>query len=111
MITIEVGDRVHARLYNNETGSAAIQEFVVSGIDKAVYSGGALPCDTSAGWTIELLEKSVNNLNLPVAISEITAYSPSGGQQHLVGKGENWMTPAGQSYSVRQIASWVPGHV
>jgi len=111
MTTIEVGDKVHARLYNAETGTAAVQEFVVVSIEGALYFGGAITCDTSAGWTVEVIEKGLSNLNLPTALSEITAYGLYDNSTRLMGKGENWVTLDGQSYPVRQIFRWVPGHV
>ena len=111
MTTPEIGDRVHARLYNHETGSAAIQEFLVSSIEGTTYLGGALPCDTASGWTVEVIEKAINNLNLPPVLSEITAYGLYDNPTHIIGKGENWMTLEGQNYPVRQIFRWVPGHV
>lgn len=110
-VYIEVGDRVHARLYNHETGNVAIQEFVVSSVNGSTYNGGALPCDTEQGWEVELIEKGFSNLNLPETISEITAYNSSEVPQHLIGKGQNWMTPSGETYPVRQIFRWVPDHV
>ena len=109
--TIEVGDRVHARLYDQETGNVALQEFVVSSIKSKVYLGGALPCDTKNGWTVELLEKSLENLNLPQTISEITAYDVYGTPHHLIGKNDNWMTQDGAPFPVRQIFKWVAEHV
>jgi hypothetical protein len=108
---VKVGDRVHARFYVHETGNVAIQEFIVSAIEGSLYLGGALPCDIEEGWTVELIEKSPENLDLPNTISEITAYDLNGFTQHLIGKEQNWMTPSGEKYPVRQISKWVPGHL
>jgi nitrogen fixation protein len=110
-ITVELGDRVHARLYNAETGNVAIQEFVVSSVDSGVYGGGAIICDTKNGWTVELIEKSSENLRLPLTISEITAFDSESVSHHLIGKADSWMTTSGTQFPVKRIFRWVHDHV
>jgi hypothetical protein len=109
--TIEVGDVVHARFYNVDRSSVAIQEFTVSEIEGTVYRGGPLECDTSQGWELELLRKDPALLNLPTTISEITAYNHSHRAVHLTGKGDLWKTETGEEYPVSQILSWENGHI
>jgi nitrogen fixation protein len=109
--TIEVGDIVHARVYNVDRSSVAIQEFTVSEIDGTIYRGGALDCDTAQGWELELLRKSPELLNLPTTIAEITVYDHSHRAHHLTGKGDLWKTDSGEEYPVSQILSWENGHV
>lgn len=109
--SIEVGDTVHARIYNEDRSSVAFQDFVVTEIDGNIYRGGALECNTELGWELELLRKSPALLNLPTTISEITAYDHSHRPTYLVGKGDVWKTESGEEYPVSQILSWENGHV
>jgi nitrogen fixation protein len=109
--TIEVGDTVHARIYNEDKSSVAIQEFIVTEIEGTVYRGGALDCDLASGWELELLRKSPELLALPETISEITAYDHSRRAIYLTGKGESWRTESGEEFPVSQILSWENGHI
>jgi hypothetical protein len=108
---IEVGDSVHARFYNADRSSVAIQDFEVTEIDGTVYKGGALDCDTSLGWELELVCKSLESLGLPESIAEITAYNVSGRAVYLTGKGVSWKTESGEEFPVSQILSWENGHI
>ena len=113
MITynIQPGDLVHARFYADDRSNVAIQDFYVSEIDGAVYKGGALPCDTSAGWEIELRAKSLENLALPATLSEITALLYNGQEVHAFGKGTSWTRESGEPLNVDHIFAWAEGHI
>ena len=50
---IQVNDIVLATLQNGK--SVATQNFTVTEIDGTKYLGGALECDTDAGWVVEVL--------------------------------------------------------
>jgi len=65
---IQVNDIVRATLQDGK--STAVQNFTVSEIDGTKYFGGALECDTEAGWVVEILRKNIDNLALPETISE-----------------------------------------
>jgi len=109
--TIEVGDLVHARFYNEDRSRVMIQDFRVSIIDGTIYSGGAQDCDASAGWEIELVAKSFDNLNLPSEISEITAYDKYNKKHFLVGKQNSWRTEKGLPFNTVEIFRWEGGHI
>jgi len=107
---IEVGDFVHATLYNQETDSVLIQQFVVTGLDEelGLCTGGEIDCDFNNGWTVELISKGLDNLNLPTSISEIVATDKRGKSHHLVGKNTTWRDQDGKQFEVSEIVSWVP---
>ena len=109
--TIKLGDTVHARIYNEDRSSVAIQEFVVTEIDGNTYKGGAIECNAAAGWELERLRPTAENLGLPANLSEITAYSHDRRPFNLMGKGETWVTDAGESYPISQILAWDEGHI
>jgi predicted heme/steroid binding protein len=109
-MNIQVNDLVQARLYSIENDSMALQDFVVTAINGTSYEGGALPCDLSDGWIIELLRKSVGNLALPTTISEITVKDISNKEHSLVGKNDVWRDLNGQLFDVNLIIEWREGH-
>jgi hypothetical protein len=109
--TIQVGDYVHGRLYNEDRTNVAVQNFIVSEIDGTVYKGAVLDCDTSAGWEIELIRKSTTNLNLPSELSEITAYSKNDKKIYLTGKNKIWRDNNGKTVDPSTITKWEIGHV
>jgi hypothetical protein len=109
-MNIQVNDLVQARFYNEETGSMAMQDFVVTAINGTIYKGGALPCDLADGWTIELLRKNVENLALPTSISEITVKDISNKEHSLIGKNDVWRDLNGQLFDVNLIIEWREGH-
>jgi hypothetical protein len=111
---IQVGDFVHATLYNQSNDAVLIQQFVVTEIQEAselfggLYKGGEIDCELSNGWTVELIRKGLENLNLPAIISEIIATDKSGKTHSLIGKNTSWRDQDGKSYEVSEIVSWVP---
>jgi hypothetical protein len=109
-MNIQVNDLVQARLYNLENGSMAMQDFIVTAINGTSYEGGALPCDLSNGWSIELLRKNIKNLALPTTISEITIKDISNKEHRLVGKNDVWRDLNGQLFDVNLIIGWREGH-
>lgn len=108
---IEVGDFVHGRLYNEDRTNVAVQNFSVKFIDGTVYKGGVLDCDTSNGWSIELIRKAISNLNLPSELSEITGCDRSGKKIHLTGKARVWRDDKGRQIDIETLVSWENGHV
>lgn len=110
-IEIQVNDRVHARFYNSDRSQVAIQDFNVTSIEGTTYKGGAIDCDTSEGWEIELTAKNFANLNLPDMLSEITAYNAKGAPTYLTGKGLVWRDENGIQYGLEKVFSWENGHV
>lgn len=107
-IEIQVGDFVHATLYNANTDAVLIQQFVVTETDGIVFRGGELDCDITGNWTVELIRKGLENLNLPTTISEIVATDKRGNYHHLVGKNETWRDDNGALFDVADMVSWVP---
>ena len=111
---IQVGDFVHATLYNQSNDAVLIQQFVVTEIQEAselfggLYKGGEIDCEIDNGWTVELISKSLANLDLPTVISEIIATDKDGKTHSLVGKNTSWRDSDGKSFEVAQIVSWVP---
>ena len=110
MTNIQINDTVHATFYNESTNSTAAQSFKVTNIAGTLYEGGALPCDTSAGWTLEVVKKDFANLNLPTVISEITAKDVSNNEHKLVGKNDLWRDTNGKFFAVDLIIEWRDGH-
>lgn len=110
MPVIQVNDIIHASLHNAETGSTAVQRFKVSAINGTSYEGGAIPCDTAAGWYVELTKKDLANLSLPSTISEITAKDISGNSHYLTGKDLVWRDASGALFDVNLILEWKHGH-
>jgi hypothetical protein len=108
---IQVGDLVHARLYNEDRSSVAMQDFYVTEITGTVYQGGALDCDTTNGWEIELVNRPIELLGLPEALSEITVFDKNDKPFHVMGKGENWLTQDGEKMELWKIYRWVDGHI
>jgi hypothetical protein len=109
-IEIQVGDFVHATLFNQNNDSVLIQQFVVTeiGEESTTYRGGEIDCDLSSGWTVELISRGLENLNLPTSISEIIATDKRGNLHHLVGKNIIWRDQDGRPFEVSEIVSWVP---
>lgn len=106
---IELGDFVHATLFNEANDSVLIQQFAVTEIlDGSIYKGGELDCDTNGRWTVELISKSLENLNLPTTISEIVVTDKYGARHKLVGKNTSWRDEKGQLFDVINIVSWIP---
>ena len=108
---IEIGDFVHATLFNQNNDSVLIQQFVVTEIEEDLtytYKGGEIDCALDNGWTVELISKGLENLNLPTIISEIVATDKQGNTHKLVGKNTSWRDEDGKSYEVSEIVSWVP---
>ena len=110
-VIIEVGDYVHGRLYSEDRTNVVVQDFSVSSIDGTVYTGGVMDCDTSLGWEIELIRKSVPNLNLPQVLSEITGYDRYNKKIHLTGKARAWRDNRGAQIDVETLITWENGHV
>lgn len=110
-IQIEINDRVHARFYNENRTQVAVQNFTVTSIEGKVYKGGAMDCDTDAGWEIELIKKSRMNLNLPTELSEITVYNLKNVPTLLTGKGSVWRNNNGALYNLDNVFSWELGHI
>jgi len=110
-VQIQINDRVHARLYNEDRSQVAVQNFVVTAIDGSVYRGGVLDCDISAGWEIELIRKSLVNLNLPTTLSEITVYDKNNKPFLLTGKGEIWRDDRGRLFNLDSVFTWESGHI
>ena len=108
---LEVGDFVHGRLYSEDKVNVVVQEFIVSEIDNAIYKGGVLDCDTSAGWEIELIRKSTANLNLPSVLSEITGYDRKEKKYYLTGKSTVWRDSNGKTIDLSILTKWEIGHV
>ena len=107
-IEIQVGDFVHATYHNPETDAVVIQQFVVTEIyDSTLFKGGELDCDTTGNWTVELLSRGLENLNLPSVISEIIATDKRGNTHKLIGKNTSWRDENGKVYEVSEIVSWV----
>lgn len=107
-IIFEIGDSVHATFHNNETDTVAAQQFVITGIDGTKFLGGALECDTNAGWVVELLNKSLSNLNLPSVISEIYVVNKRGLSTLVVGKNDTWRDSDGKLIELLDIIRWHP---
>lgn len=107
-INFEVGDFVHATFHNFETDSTAVQQFIITEIDGTKYLGGALECDTDSGWGIELLSKSLTNLNLPTSISEIIVVNKRGHHLEVTGKNESWRLESGDLVNLEDIIRWYP---
>jgi len=107
---IEVGDFVHATLFNQNNDSVLIQQFVVTEKDEdsTLYRGGEIDCYLNNGWVVELISKGLENLNLPIVISEIIAIDKQGNTHKLVGKNKSWRDEDGKSYEVSEIVSWTP---
>ena len=111
---IQVGDFVHATLFNQSNDSVLIQQFVVTEVQEAselfggLYKGGEIDCEIDNGWTVELISKGLDNLNLPTSISEIIATDKRGNTHSLVGKNTSWRDSDGKPFEVAQIVSWVP---
>lgn len=101
---IQVNDIVVATLQAGK--SVAVQNFTVTEIDGTKYIGGALECDTDAGWVVEILRKNIDNLALPETISEIRAIDRSNNSHDLVGKGKTWRDQNGNLFDVANIISW-----
>ena len=101
---IEVNDSVVATLQVGK--SVAVQNFTVTKIEGTKYYGGALECDTVAGWVVEILRKDIHNLALPETISEIRAIDRSNNSHDLVGKGTTWRDIDGNLFEVANIVSW-----
>jgi hypothetical protein len=110
-IALEVGDRVHARLYTPDRSDVATQDFNITAIEGTTYFGGPIPCNTEDGWELELTIKSMDNLALPETLAEITAYDLIGEKHHLMGKGLVWSTSVGEPFDCYRIVSWEPGHI
>jgi hypothetical protein len=110
MTNIQINDVVHATFYNEVTRSSAAQGFKVTNINGTSYEGGALPCDTAAGWTLEIVKKDFANLNLPTVISEITVTDRSNNEHKLVGKNDLWRDMNGKFFAVDLIIEWRDGH-
>lgn len=110
-IQIEVNDRVHARFYNEDRTQVAVQNFIVSVIDGDIYKGGAIDCDTTAGWEIELIKKALMNLNLPTDLSEITVYDLKDSPTLLTGKGSIWRNDKGALHNLDNVFRWESGHI
>jgi hypothetical protein len=108
---IEVGDYVHGRLYDEDRTNVVVQDFVVKSIEGTIYKGGVIDCDTSAGWSIELIRKFVPNLNLPQELSEITGYDRYNKKIHLTGKVRLWRDDRGRQIDVETLVTWENGHV
>lgn len=109
-VKIEVGDTVHARFYSFDRSNVVTQNFTVTKIDGDVYYGGAIDCDTSQGWEVELTAKNPVNLCLPSTLSEITALLFDKSIVHLSGKHESWVTDSGEIVPVSSIFAWGLGH-
>jgi hypothetical protein len=109
--TIETGDLVHARFYTPNRDNVATQDFYITEIDGTVYQGGAISCDTAAGWELELRWKSLENLNLPSGLSEITVLLYDGTEVHAYGKGTSWTRETGEPLSTDQIFAWSEGYI
>jgi hypothetical protein len=107
-INFEVGDFVHATFYNFATDSTAVQQFIITGIDDTNYLGGAIDCDTDDGWKIELLKKSLTNLNLPASISEINVVNKDGHHLQVAGKNDSWRLENGDLVNLEDIIRWYP---
>ena len=101
---IQVNDIVVATLQVGK--SVAVQNFTVTEIDGTKYFGGALECDTDAGWVVEILRKNIDNLALPQTISEIRAIDRSNNSHDLTGKGITWRDQNGNLFDVANIISW-----
>lgn len=110
MANIQINDTVHATFYNESTNSYAAQGFKVTNIDGNSYEGGALPCDITRGWTLEIVKKDFANLNLPTVISEITVTDRSNNEHKLVGKNDLWRDINGKFFAVDLIIEWRDGH-
>ena len=108
---IEVGDYVQGRLYSEDRTNVAVQNFSVQSIDGTIYTGGVFDCDTSNGWSIELIRKAISNLNLPSELSEITGYDRSSRKIHLTGKARVWRDNKGRQIDIETLVSWENGHV
>jgi hypothetical protein len=109
--TIQIGDYVHGRLYNEDRTNVVVQDFSVKSIDGTTYTGGVIDCDTSLGWEIELIRKSVPNLNLPQELSEITGYDRYNKKIHLTGKARVWRDNGGNQIDIETLVTWENGHV
>lgn len=107
-INFEIGDFVHATFHNEETDSTAAQQFIITEIDGTKYLGGALECDTDNGWQIELLKKSLTNLNLPTSFSEIIVVNKRGHHLEVIGKNESWRLENGDLVNLEDIIRWYP---
>ena len=101
---IQVSDIVRATLQDGK--SVATQNFTVTEIDGTKYLGGALECDTTNGWVVEIIRKNINNLALPETISEIRVIDRSNQVYELVGKGTAWRDSNGNLFDVANIISW-----
>jgi hypothetical protein len=110
MTNIQINDVVHATFYNETTQSVATQGFKVTNINGTSYEGGALPCDITQGWTLEIVKKDFANLNLPTIISEITVTDRSNNEHKLVGKNDSWRDTNGKFFAVDLIIEWRDGH-
>lgn len=110
-VIIEINDKIHARLYNEDRSQVAVQNFIVTEIEGSIYRGGVIDCDTNAGWELELIRKSFSNLNLPTEISEITAYNHKDVPVLLTGKGSTWRDGNGSLYNTDNIFRWELGHI
>jgi hypothetical protein len=107
-IEFEIGDFVHATFYNFETDSTAVQQFIITEIDGTKYLGGAIQCDTEDGWQIELLKKSLSNLDLPTSISEIIFVNRRGQELRVTGKNDSWRLENGELVNLENIVRWFP---
>lgn len=110
-MSIEIGDKVHARFYNQDRTQVAVQSFIVTDIQNSIYYGGAIDCDIESGWSVELVSKALENLNLPTSLSEITAYDLSNIKTYLTGKETTWRDSDGRLYQLNRIVRWEEGHV
>jgi hypothetical protein len=110
-IQIEVNDKIHARFYNEDRTRVAVQNFTVTEINGNIYKGGALDCDTDAGWEIELIKKALMNLNLPAGLSEITVYDLKNIPTLLTGKGSVWRNNKGALHNLDNVFRWELGHI
>lgn len=108
---IQVGDFVQGRLYNEDRTNVAVQNFIVSSINDTLYLGGILDCDTNLGWSVELIRKLPENLNLPQVLSEITAYDKNNKKHYLTGKSDTWRNENGNLIDVGTLVSWENGHI
>jgi hypothetical protein len=111
MDNIQIYDEVHARYYNEDRSQVAVQNFTVTAIEGTVYRGGALECDTSAGWSIELTRKSPINYDLPSTLSEITITDSYGRRINATGKGTTWRNDGGKIINLDKLVRWEEGHL
>ena len=105
---IQPGDVVEATLVDSETQNAVSQLFTVTAISNGVYSGGQFEVDTAAGWQVRLSRKSLENLNLPTALSEVYMIDRSNVSRRVIGRGEVWRDEAGTLVDLTDVFAWTP---